>query len=323
VYFNNDLSKPTGIDIGVPQGSTLGPLLFMVFVNDLPMYVNKGRCTMYADDTIIHVSNENVIDVSQNLNDVLTNVSEWYIANRLALNIDKSNTMLIGRTIDDDLRNQFSVVLDSSIIQNVHCTKYLGIHIDEHLKFDLHINELIKKLSIKLSWFARLRHVVPKPVLLLTSKTYIQPIFDYACTVWDCTNLNVSRIQRLQNRAARIVCSNFDFINTRGEDLVRQLHWQNITQHINYFLSTQMYNSIHGYAPSYLVNSIVMACDASDVNTRRSDTMNVEVPFCNTDVMKKSFIFRGSVTWNRLPSNVQESRSLDEFKCQVRSLFSG
>jgi hypothetical protein len=96
VYFNNDLSKPTGIDIGVPQGSTLGPLLFMVFVNDLPMYVNKGRCTMYADDTIIHVSNENVTDVSQNLNDVLTNVSEWYIANRLALNIDKSSTMLIG-----------------------------------------------------------------------------------------------------------------------------------------------------------------------------------------------------------------------------------
>jgi hypothetical protein len=139
--------------------------------------------------------------------------------------------------------------------------------------------------------------------------------------VWGCSNAYVNLIQRFQNRAARIVCSNFDIVNTRGEDLVRQLKWQTIQQRINYFLSTQMYNCIHGNAPDYLVNSIVMACEASDVNTRVNDTLNVQVPFCRTDIMKRSFIYRGSKVWNDIPRDIQEATNVKEFKCHIKKLY--
>jgi hypothetical protein len=321
VFFNNVMSDSVDISIGVPQGSTLGPLLFMVFVNDLPLYINKGRCTMYADDTMLYINDENIADVTLGMNDVLKGVSEWYYANRLVLNVDKSQSMLIGKKTESDIRNDFAVVLNGVPVERVQNTKYLGLHIDENLKFDSHINELIKKLSAKLSWFSRLRHIVTRDILILTYKTYIQPIIDYACTVWGCSNAYVNLIQRFQNRAARIVCSNFDIVNTRGEDLVRQLKWQTIQQRINYFLSTQMYNCIHGNAPDYLVNSIVMACEASDVNTRVNDTLNVQVPFCRTDIMKRSFIYRGSKVWNDIPRDIQEATNVKEFKCHIKKLY--
>jgi hypothetical protein len=295
VYYKNELAPPVNVSIGVPQGSTLGPLLFMVFVNDLSLHVNDASCTMYADDTIIHVNDNDVFGVSEKLNDAMSVVSQWYSANRLVLNVDKSNAMLVGRNIDVEQRNQLSIYIGNSEIENVQCTKYLGVYIDEQLKFDIHINDLVKRLSAKISWLSRLRLIVPKSILILTYKSYIQPIFDYACTVWGCTNVNVNEIQRLQNRAARIICSNFDIINTRGIDLVHELQWQSVSQRIEYFIAVQMHNCIYGNAPDYLVNSVVMACESNDVNTRSNDTMNVQVPFCKSDFFKKSFIYRGSV----------------------------
>ena len=88
---------------------------------------------------------------------------------------------------------------------------------------------------------------------------------------------------------------------------------------IDYFICTQMYNSIYGNAPDYLVNSINMACDINNVNTRSSDTMNVQVPFCQTDQFKKSLSYRGAVLWNQLSNEIQELSTLDEFKHHVRS----
>ena len=87
-------------------------------------------------------------------------------------------------------------------------------------------------------------------------------------------------------------------------------------------LSTQMNNCIHGYAPDHLVNSIEMACDINDVNTWNSCTMNTHIPYCRTDILKMLFIYCGSVLWNDLPNDIQESLTLDHFKRQAKLLFS-
>jgi hypothetical protein len=209
VTYNNKSSNYCNLTLGVPQGSTLGPMLFMLFVNDLPMYINNGRCAMYADDTVVYVSSDTVAGASQNLNDVLNNVHNWFTSNRLVLNVSKSNAMLIGNGSAAENHNNFDVLLDNSPLHTVQCTKYLGVNVDDQLKFDQHIHELVRKLNSKLSWLCRLRHSVPRHVLEITFKSYVQPIFDYACTIWGCSKANVDAIQCLQNRAARIICSNF------------------------------------------------------------------------------------------------------------------
>jgi hypothetical protein len=314
VRQNNILSEPLEVKIGVPQGSTLGPLLFMVFVNDLPIFVNNGRCSMYADDTIVYCNNADVNHLVGNMNDTLFEVNEWYKANRLVLNISKSNSMLIGSNVnDDDIRN-FQVTLGGMPLNCNQSTKYLGVHIDQNLKFETHVSELSSVLSRKLSWLARLRHIVPNNVLQLTYITYIMPVFDYACSVWGCTRKNIDVVQRLQNRAARIVSGNFDIINVRGIDLVKELGWQTIEERVNYFLSVTMYNSIYGYAPSYLCNSVVMACEANDRNTRINNTLQVDVPSSRTSDFERSFIYRASNFWNTLPHSIHMATSTESFK---------
>ena len=321
VCYRNSFSNYGDVTLGVPQGSTLGPLLFMLFVNDLPIHINGARCAMYADDTAVFVSSDSVEGVNQKLNSVLGNVYDWYTSNRLVLNIDKSNAMLINNGSLRDENDTFEVLLNNTHLNTVHSTKYLGVHVDDQLQFHCHLDNLVKKLSSKLSWLCRLRHSVPRNVLELTFNLYIQPLFDYACTVWGCSKTNVDIIQRLQNRAARIICSDFDIINTRGIDLVKQLKWQTITDRINYFLSIMMYNCVYGNAPAYLSNSIVMACETNDVNTRLNDTLQVHIPDCRTNAMKKSFIYRGSVVWNQLPSNLHEASSVDVFKKGAKLIF--
>ena len=314
VKHNNKLSKPMNVNIGVPQGSTLGPLLFTLFVNDLPIYISNGRCSMFADDTIVYCNDSNIANLNDKMNESLHEIYKWYSANRLVLNVSKSNSMLITPSNGFDDRNDFQMYLNGNPVKNVNYTKYLGVYIDDQLKFDYHVNELSKNISKKLAWLTRLRHIVPNNVLRLTYNTFIMPLFDYACSVWGCSRNNIYYIQRLQNRAARIICGNFDIVNTRGIDLVSSLGWQTIEQRINYFLGVTMYNCIHGTAPMYLCNSVVMACECNDRYTRLNDTMQVQVPCFKTDAFKRSFIYRSSVVWNNLPDHVQNANSLHQFK---------
>jgi len=136
--------------------------------------------------------------------------------------------MLVKSNLNTSDQNEFCLELDNEPVKNVNVTKYLGVNVDSNLKFDKHIHEVIKNITCKLSWLGRLQHVVPRNILELTYRTYIIPLFDYACTVWGCTNANVKLIQRLQNRAARIITGCYDVINVRGIDLVKTLKWLNM-----------------------------------------------------------------------------------------------
>ena len=322
VIYNNQLSNPLDCSIGVPQGSNLGPLLFTLFVNDFSTSIRNGRISMYADDTILYCDGDNVLDIARNLNECLDDAALWYSKNCLALNVKKTIGMLIGSNVNSDDLNEFNLKLSGEFIENVSMSKYLGVHVDENLKFDGHVNEIVKNISKKLSWLGRLRHIVPKNILELSYRTYIVPLFDYACTVWGYSNANVSCIQRLQNRAARIITGCFDIVNVRGVEIVKQLKWQTMQERINYFLSIHIFNCIHGNAPQNLVNSIVMACEVHDVNTRLANSFNVVVPEYRTEIYKRSFIYRASIVWNELPESIKECNNLADFKCKVKGHFS-
>ena len=269
---------------------------------------------MFADDTIVYCNDSNKANLNDTMNETLQEIYKWYSANRLVLNVSKSNAMLITLSHGFDDRNDFQKYLNGNSVENVHYIMYLGVYIDDQLKFDYNINELSKNISKKLAWLKRLRHIVPNNVLWLTYNTFIMPLFDYACSVWGCSKNNINYIQMLQNRAASITCGNFDIINTRGIDLVTSLGWQTIEQRINYFLGVTMYNCIHRTAPMYLCNSVVMARECNDRYTRLNDTMHVQVPCFRIVAFKKSFIYRSSVVWNNLHNHVQNANKLHQFK---------
>ena len=261
---------------------------------------------------------EGELQFKQNkLQTCLDNIYKWYSRNRLLINIDKSKVMIIGSiwqlkslNLDD-----FVINYNDTPLELVERAKYLGMFINSDISWDFHIQNLCKQMRYLLSLLRRLRSIFPENLLLQVYKSYIQPKLDYGLTIYGCTTQeNLTLVQRLQNHAARLILGNFDYINFRGIELVKSLGLYTIEERRDYFLAMLMFKSIHGIAPAYLCNQIVMNFDINGYDTRGTDGMNVYLPTLKKDIYKNSFLYKGGQLWNRLPDVVKDSPNLETFK---------
>ena len=180
-------SAPLPVTIGVPQGSILGPLLFMLYLNDLPSITDKCLSTMYADDTEIeHACEPKQYQILEStIKNDLQKLKTYFNENRLSVNIDKCQFMLIGTYQSLRKIPELNIYIDDQHVQQVSSAKYLGMLIDSTLKWDLHIDNMVKKISAKIAILRSLRKIVPVETLKLLYNAIVQPHFDYADVVYD------------------------------------------------------------------------------------------------------------------------------------------
>ena len=315
VKCNGKMSNKCFVPIGVPQGSVLGPVLFSLFVNDINCHVYPSAINLYADDTLLYSVGNSCNEASEKLQMSLDEICKWYYGNRLALNENKSKCMLITSKYRTRQGNDLlHVNMNDTNIEQVRAVKYLGVTIDENLTWNDHISVLCKNIGFKVSILARIRNMVTPEMLKIVYNSIIQPSIDYAITVWGHTSLeNLNKVQRLQNKAARIICNDFDYINTRGIDLVKQLKWMNVNERFLYFERLLMFKCIHGMAPDYLTNGIIMDIEIRNVNTRTHD-MNVYIPFPKNELAKQSIYYSAGQNWNDLQPDLKEITNINGFK---------
>ena len=183
-------------------------------------------------------------------------------------------------------------------------------------------DNICKKLVFTISRFSRLKHILPSHMLMLIYSSIIQPKFEYAITIWGytCDN-NLHKIHRLQNRAARIVTGNYDYVTTRGTEIVRRLRWMCVTQRRYYFMSILMYKCIHGMAPAYVCNGITFHSEIAEKITRSLNDNNVFVPYAHLESFKNYFTHRGPIVWNSLPDYNKMCRTLHSFKAKMKMVY--
>ena len=330
----NGLSAIRHVPIGVPQGSVLGPILFSLFINDITSHVYTSSVNLYADDTLLYCYGNNLDEAREMLQKALAEICKWYDGNRLVLNVEKTKCMLMtskyqSKKQNENLNiylNEKKYCMESSTceltekeIEQVKKMKYLGVMIDDNLTWNDHISMLCKNLAFKVSQLSRAKYKVTDAFLITFYKTVIQPTIDYGITVWGHTKQeNINKIQRLQNQAARIILNDFDYVNVRGIDLVKKLKWMNVQQRFDYFQHLLVFKCIHGMAPDYLVNEIVMDIEVRSVNTRSHD-MNLHIPFPKNEHAKRSLLYSGAKNWNTLPNQIKEITSLDYIKSNLKT----
>ena len=281
VSCHNHSSDKCKLRIGVPEGSVLGPLLFLIYINDINRHVYLGSCNLYADDTLVYCTGKNTTELRSNMQKCVVDICEWYEQNKLIINRSKSNIMLVStkqklsRLDETDL----DVYIGDHKLLQCNEISYLGIKIDCTLAWDTQTDIVCTKLVFIVSRRSRLKAVLPTYLLMSIYTNVIQPTIDYAISIWGCTSKqNIYKIQRLQNRAARIITGNYDFTNTRGIDLVKNLKWMCVSQRRYCFIAILMFKSIHGLAPHYLCDEITLQRDISTRSTRSLDCNNVYVP---------------------------------------------
>ena len=187
VHINGENSETKSITCGVPQGSVLGPLLFLLYINDLPNISKKLKFFLFADDTNIYYESDNLSKLEKTVNKELEKLHEWLCLNRLSLNITKTNFVIFHAT-NKPMNNVVTILINKHAIDEVKYVKYLGILIDSQLTFKNQIDELTKKISRAVGVLYKLcPYVTPK---ILTSVYYaiVYPFLLYGVVVWGNAN---------------------------------------------------------------------------------------------------------------------------------------
>jgi len=207
VSYNSTLSSYENVHCGVPQGSILGPLLFILYMNDICSTFKLLSFILFADDTTVFYSNSDINNVYDTINCELKEVCNWFKCNKLSLNAAKTNLMFIGKPYQTKhITDNRHIYLDGCKLTRVSDAKFLGITLDENLTWKSHINAISKTCSRNLGVLNKLKHVLPKTSLYQLYCTLILPYLSYGILLWGSANKeNLNRIFKLQKRALRRV----------------------------------------------------------------------------------------------------------------------
>ncbi|CAB4027448.1 Hypothetical predicted protein, partial [Paramuricea clavata] len=196
---------------GVPQGSILGPLLFLVFINDLPLHINT-QVDLFADDTTLLAATDynDINELNEKLSLEVSNVQNWAITNKLPLNTTKTKTILIsGKRLKAKLtpENQtLDIKLNDGSLEQAQTVKLLGFNIDEDLNFDTHVDIMAMKLSKRIGILKSIKSYLPRNERILFYNAMIKPLFLYCSITWtNCSKNNITKLFKLQKRCARII----------------------------------------------------------------------------------------------------------------------
>ena len=211
---NGKLSDRQKIEYGVPQGSILGLLLFIIYMNDLPLFVTNAQISMYADDTSLYNNIKSVSEIKDNLIPVFLKICDWLRSNKLSLNTIKTEFMVTGsqnklnNTDSDPVTTPYHISIDGFAIKRTKAVKYLGLVVDDALTWSQHIDYISSKIAPGVGILKRTRSFLPKQSLLTLYKSMIQPYFRYCNIVWgQCNETLLDRLQTLQSRAARVIAN--------------------------------------------------------------------------------------------------------------------
>ena len=205
VTINGFQSLLKNVNLGVPQGSVLGPLLFLIYINDLKFSVRNSKTHHFADDTNFLYINKSLKILCKKVNQDLKGVTDWLNSNRISLNISKTEFVIFRRP-RSKIPNDINIKLNGKRLYPSKYIKYLGVLLDEHLSWSPHINELTKKLNKSNSMLSKIRHYVNKNAIRSLYFTLFSSHIGYCCQVWgQVGNYHLNKIHSLQRSALRII----------------------------------------------------------------------------------------------------------------------
>ena len=225
----NALSPPAKITMGVPQGSILGPLLFLVYINGIQSELQHSKMTMFADDMAFYCHENSPTDLQSKLNADLAAITSWLHDNKLTLNVTKSKFMVIGGRNKLSQFNDIALVANNDQLENVTKFKYLGVIINQYLTWHDHIEQLQSKIAKSIGVLKRIKHLLPVYARMIYESTMVIPIFEYAGIIWGDKNNKVLMdcIQVLQNKAAKLVLD--QATHSSSTQALLGLNWMNLS----------------------------------------------------------------------------------------------
>ena len=320
VRLGESLSQRLPLSHGVPQGSILGPLMFTVYVNDLPSSVVNCKPECYVDDSKLYVSfvlNDLFSAIGQ-INKDLDQLCSWCCGNSLLINPEKTKVLAFGTRQRLQQLPGFSIKLLSKQIEPTRVAKDLGVHLDSCLSYTHHVDKTVSSCMYSLFQINRVKHLLDRKTLLLVIHSLVFSRLFYCSSVWSNTSKeNVKKLQLVQNFAARIVVGlrKYDHVSPA----LKELKWLNITDQLYLRDAVLVFKSLHHLTPYYLSEKFKRN---SEVHSRVTRNVNdLHLPLCRLVTGQRTFSFRGAKLWNSLPPEIKSEQTLKSFKHKLHKHF--
>ena len=310
VWIDHALSEFRSCEVGVPQGSNLGPLFFLIFYNDLP-YSIDCPVDAYADDSTMTVTGSSVEEIGAKLTDSCEAVSSWMLGNRLKLNAGKTHLMTVGTGARLRMQEtKVNVKMDGiTLVESKEKFEVLlGCYIEPDLKWHKQVDELLNKLKTRLTALENLKTIIPFHLRKRITEGIFTSVLVYCLPLFGgCDKGEMESLQVMQNKAARLVTNSEQ--GASRKDMYKQIGWMTVRQLSFYHSALTTFRIRKSQEPEYLNNIL----------NRNNRADKVIIPNTDLTLAMKSYCFRGATQWNSLPDRIRNNPRISQFKSQLKT----
>ena len=322
---DNSCSSLQPISSGVPQGSVLGPLLFVIYFRDLPSYLNSLSC-LFADDTLLYAFAPNV-DSCKSLQKDSEQLDAWAETWNTTFNAEKSAHLVFCSNVGNV--PGYTVQLQGIPVPSVTATRHLGVHLSSTLSWSKHISTLRSRVAPLVGLIKRLafRSALRSSVFFLSRLylSFVRPRLEYASVVWgnSCLKKECKDLERLQTSAARAICRSCLGLDLRSSAALQHLNWPTLAWRRRTSCLFYLWRLLHQEGPPQLQQALPRPASERCQYSLRNASTSFQFPFCRTTRYLNSFLPDTLIVWNTLPSTIVNSKSFSVFSSRLIDHFSG
>ena len=309
------------IGTGVPQGSILGPLLFLIYINDLPAATTL-KCVLFADDSNLLIRGKDISILKESLNAELEGISDFFKANKLKLNAKKTKLVCFRKKSQTINYEQIDIILDGEKLKFEEEAVFLGLTIDSHLNWESHCKNVANKISCHCGVINRVKKLLPPKSLKILYSSLILPHLQYGLAVWGgCSNQNRKRIITIQKRVTRVISKSF--YSSHTEPRMKKFGMLKFDDLYEQQCLTLIHDTINKKAPGTITKLLSLGSEVSNYNlrTHKTDPLNLRKPNSKSKVGTNSFCLKGPLMWNDLPQELKNIGRLGNFKLKLKFYF--
>ena len=319
VFVGGELSVDRKIKHGVPQGSVLGPLLFLLYINDIPKASKMMNFYLFADDTSLFYSHKNINTLEEVVNVELGCIQDWLVANKLTLNTNKSNFMII-KPRQKKVPKKIQLSINGDHLNESDCVKYLGVLIDNKLTWKQHIQHVNTKVAKSIGILAKMRHFAPNNILLNIYNAFISPHINYGIINWGGAYQNsLDPLSKNQKKAARLLF--FKQRNERSNPLFKALNSLNLHDTYKLECAKFMYEISKGNCEKFFNDIFQLIREKHHLQTRQATSGNFALPVARTNYKRRLITNFGVEIWNNTPKDIRTSPTKKIFGKRYKQLL--
>ena len=305
VSIENSFSGPTPVRFGVPQGSVLGPILYSMYTAPLCDVLSAQNIDfhMYADDTQLYIPIGNYNSNVYRLEKCITDIKNWMTTNKLKLNSEKTEIIILSNKSKNFPGQEISIP-STNVVRN------LGVYFDSNLTMESHIKKVTQSCHFQLKNIGKIRDLIDKDIAHMLVHSFVTSRLDYCnCLYAGVPSYLLERLQKIQNKAARLVLSKHD-----SKELLRLLHWLPVQKRVDFKIACLVFKSLNNLSPSYIQDLIEIYQPTRALRSSASISLKRPIP-------PVSFVGRAPKIWNNLSHGTRSCTSLQSFKKSLKTEF--